>query len=503
MSAAPDRSHLPLALRSWVVRLSEEEIPIFSQTVAEISRIMSKEEYSTMALSRVILQDPSMTAKVLKLANSVFYNPGGTPISTITRAVMVLGFEAVQIICISIAVIESLVQGPAKERVQRELARSIHAATQARNLSMQAKLLESEEVFIAALLLNLGQMAYWCFAGSEGEALDAALRADPESDPEEIEAQVLGFKLSHLTSAIAQEWQLTPLVSEALKGRSSKDARGQSIHLGHRIAREAESGWATHEMKQIVNEASRLLGTPPNAVGSMVQNVADDAVNTARAMGAGAAAMLIPVVRRDIPASETVWDEEDDWLKPDPMLQLKILREITAIMQGKPDLNVVLEMVLEGIHRGLGMDRTVLAVVSPKRQAVKAKFVLGQDRVTLTAKFHFEVGARPPNLFGHLMEEPRPVWVSSYADPDMKGRLFGSIFEAIDRARFFVEPVLFAGQTIGVFYTDRHLSQRDLDGESFESFKLFVYQANLGLEYIAKQKLAERASEAPVGGRPG
>ena len=503
MSATPDRSQLPLPLRSWMVRLSEEEIPIFSQTVSEISRIMSKEEYSTMALSRVILQDPSMTAKVLKLANSVFYNPGGTTISTITRAVMVLGFEAVQIICISIAVIESLVQGPAKERVQRELARSIHAATQARNLSLQTKLPESEEVFIAALLLNLGQMAYWCFAGSEGETLDAALRAEPDEDPDEIEAKVLGFKLSHLTSAIAQEWQLTPLVGEALKGRASKDPRGRFIHLGHLIAREAESGWATHEMKQIVTEASRLLGTPVNQVGSMIQGVAEEAVNTARAMGAGAAARLIPVVRRGLAAPETVWDGPDDWAEPDPMLQLKILREITTIMQGKPDLNIVLEMVLEGIHRGIGMDRTVLAVVSPKRQSVRAKFVLGMDRTSLTGKFHFDLGSRPQNLFSNLMDEPRPVWVSSYNDPDLKGRLFGNIFEGIDRAKFFVEPVLFANQTIGVFYADRHLSQRDLDTESFESFKLFVYQANLGLEYITRQKLAERASDLPVEGKLG
>lgn len=502
MSTPPDRSHLPLAVRSWVMRLSEEEIPIFSQTVSEISRIMSKEEYSTMALSRVILQDPSMTAKVLKLANSVFYNPGGTTISTITRAVMVLGFEAVQIICISIAVIDSLVHGPAKERVQRELARSIHAATQARNLSLRSKLVDSEEVFIAALLLNLGQMAYWCFAGSEGETLDAALRAEPDADAAAVEERVLGFPLAHLTSAIAQEWQLTPLVGEALKGPSNMDPRGKCIHLGHRIAREAEAGWATHEMKQIVQETSRLLDIPVNQVGGMIQGVAADAVNTARTMGAGAAARLIPVVRKEDAASETTWDGPDEWVEADPLLQLKILREITSTMQVKPDINVVLEMVLEGIHRGMGMDRTVLALFTPKRDAVKAKFVLGHDRSALSAKFQFDLGARPPNLFAHLMEEPRAVWVSSYADPDLKGRLFGSIFEAIDRAKFFVEPVLFANQPIGVFYADRHPSQRELDAESFESFKLFVYQANLGLDWVARQKLAERASDHPAAGRP-
>ncbi len=111
MNDAPDRSHLPPPLAGWVAKLSEEEMPIFAQTVSEINRILGKEEYSSLALARVILQDPSMTAKVLKLANSAFYNPGNTAISTISRAVVVLGFNAVQAICISIAVIESLLRG--------------------------------------------------------------------------------------------------------------------------------------------------------------------------------------------------------------------------------------------------------------------------------------------------------------------------------------------------------------------------------------------------------
>lgn len=129
-----DQDQSAQLLRGWVQKLSEEEMPIFAQTVGEINRILATEEYSSLALTRIILQDPSMTAKVVKLANSVFYNPGGTPISTVSRAVVVLGFNAVQAICISIMVIETMVKGRAKERVMRELARSIHAATQAKAL---------------------------------------------------------------------------------------------------------------------------------------------------------------------------------------------------------------------------------------------------------------------------------------------------------------------------------------------------------------------------------
>jgi len=490
VNEAPDRSHLPAPLAGWVTKLSEEEMPIFAQTVAEINRILGKEEYSSLALGRVILQDPSMTAKVLKLANSAFYNPGGTAISTISRAVVVLGFNAVQAICISIAVIESLLRGPAKERVLRELARSIHAATQARSIAMSMKESASEEVFIAALLLNLGQMAFWCFSGPEGEVLDAALDAAKDTDPSEVEKNVLGFKLMHLTAALADEWKLTPLVDEALKGRASKDTKGRCIDFGHQIARESENGWTTPEMKKIATEASKFMGKHVNEVGLMFQNIAEEAVSAARTMGAGAAARMIPVAKKDESTPESVWDAVEEWVQPDPMLQLKILREITSTMMTKPDINVVLEMVLEGIHRGVGMDRTVLALVAPRRTLVKAKFVLGQDRVRFTEKFQFELGTRPQNLFSQLMDKPRSIWLSDYKDPDLNGLLFGGIFEAIDRCKFFAEPVVFGGTTIGLFYADRHPSKRELDSDAFESFKMFVHQANLGLEHAARQRMA-------------
>src|ERR1035437_4576358 len=201
-----DRSITPndAPLEYWVKKLSEEEMPVFAQTVGEINRILAKEEFSSLALAHVILQDPSMTAKILKLANSVFYNPGGTSISTISRAVVILGFNAVQVLCISIAIIESLVRGPAKDRVMRELARSIHAATQARNIALIQKEGSSEEVFIAALLLNLGQLAFWCFGEDAAARLDHALQDDPRRDPGAVEKEILGFRLRGLTAALAK-----------------------------------------------------------------------------------------------------------------------------------------------------------------------------------------------------------------------------------------------------------------------------------------------------------
>lgn len=471
-------------LERWAKKLAEEEMPVFAQTVGEINRILAKEEFSSLTLARVILQDPSMTAKVLRLANSAFYNPSGASISTISRAVLVLGFKVVQAICITIAIIESLVQGPAKERVMRELARAIHAATQARKIAMCQKDPSSEEVFIAALLLNLGQMAFWCFAGEEGDKLDHAMQEAPWRPPPEVEQDALGFRLADLTSALVRRWNLTSLVEEGMKGPLARDPRAKWIDLGHRIARESEKGWDGEPMLRLAGEVASATGKTAIDASAMMEECAGEAVETARAMGAAAAAKLIPTAQEN-DGHESTWEvrPEPPWPLPDPMLQLKILRDITSTMVAKPDLNVILEMVLEGIHRGVGMDRTVLALVAPGRRLVKAKQVLGADRQLLMDKFWFELGAPIKGPFARAMESEEATWFYDYVD----GRVTREpIFEAISRAQFFATPVVYSGQTIGLFYADRHPSGRALDAEAFESFKMFAHQANLGLEHVAR-----------------
>ena len=85
----------------WVNRLSKQEMPIFARTAQHITNVVARDVSSVAELSRGILQDASMTARLLRMANSAYYNPHSHSINTITRAVMVLGFETVRSMCLS------------------------------------------------------------------------------------------------------------------------------------------------------------------------------------------------------------------------------------------------------------------------------------------------------------------------------------------------------------------------------------------------------------------
>ncbi len=159
----------PPTLNEWIAKLRDGTMPIFGATAREISSLAENENASMSAFTQAILQDASMAAKLLKLANSAYFNPAQNNISTVSRAIIVLGIEVVRSMIISIRFIETLLTGGAKKRVMEHVARSLHAAVQARSAAIIRKDSAPEEVFIAALLTSLGGLAFWCFSGEAAD----------------------------------------------------------------------------------------------------------------------------------------------------------------------------------------------------------------------------------------------------------------------------------------------------------------------------------------------
>lgn len=144
-----------LGLQAWLDRLSKAELPALSAVVQDLHRLSQTEKTSVQQLADVLLRDATLTSKVLRIGNSVYYNPSQEPIRTISRAIMLIGFDNVRLIGMSVCVIDSLLTRAPREQLHMLLARSFHAAVQARNLAGYVLKRDQEEVFIAALLSTL------------------------------------------------------------------------------------------------------------------------------------------------------------------------------------------------------------------------------------------------------------------------------------------------------------------------------------------------------------
>ena len=484
----------------WRRQLAERQMPVLAQTANTIVKRVSDEDSSAMGLARLILKDVSMTTRVLRMANSVHFNPGTGKITTVSRAVVLLGFDTVRNICLSISLIDTFLSGPHRDMVIVEMAQCFHAAQQAKALAELSHQKEAEEIFIAALLYRLGSLAFWCFVDSIDEDVAARMKEsmDQGQDRETMEQDLIGFRLDELTASLNQHWGLSPLLGSVLDSRGPATSRTKTILLGYEIAKALADAPGAPSLDKVLADVERSLNIAPADAKASIQKNAKCAAEAMALLGAPDAARLIAQIESiaasaesALPACETLAvasilpaSAAQSPQHASQTLQLEILGELAALLdEPKPNVNLMLEMVLEGLIRGVGMDRAIFALLSVDRQQLRAKFVLAPDREQLKESFVFPIAQRDANAFAYALGTGKTLWIGHpEGDPD-EVRIDSNL-QHLSGGAFFVMPLIVAGKAIGVIYADRGTSGRELDAGLFGQFKLFGQQARLGLSYL-------------------
>lgn len=475
-------SERPKSLQQWVKFLGDEEMPVLAQTARQVAGIASHADTSFADLAQVVLMDSAMTARVLRLANSVYYNPSTKRITTVSRAIVMLGFDTVRSIALSIAMVDTLLRGRRHERVLAEMAGAFHSAVQAKAIASGRGDVAPEEVFIATLLYRLGYMAFWCFPHGYEDALDEA--AARHVNPAGAEREVLGFSLNELTAALNREWHLSDLLGQALEGHHGDNPRVAALEFGSRIAAAANAyGWESSQARQAVARTAEFMYIPVDDASRMAHASARQAIQAANDYGAAVAARLIPLPRA-VPEPKAEEPPPPASEHPgDPEFQLRILRELSAMLAERVDLNALLGMVLEGIFRGVAMDRAVLAVVTPDGKRLKAKYALGDDSDHISRCFDFPVGANDRHILAQVLGGGEAVWLGRVSRL-WRQYLTPEVTRCLGETDFFAMPLSIGGRPKGLLYADRATSGRALDDKSFEGFRHFCEQAVIGLAVL-------------------
>lgn len=487
-------------LDSFVSWLNDKRIPVFASTVSSLTKLTANDDTSNAELVQTILKDASMTAQVLRLANSSFYNFTARNTSTVTRAVMLIGFESVRSICLSIKVIESFLKGSQREQLVREMARCFHAAVQARAIAKLRGDESPEEIFVATLLFRIGEIAFWAFC--PGDLCDQMekLSGVPERSRIAGELEILGFRLRDLTERLIDEWSLGDLLKNALAGNPSNNPRPGHILTGYELARVLEQGWDSPRLKRLIKSLVEYLKKPEDRVMEILRSNSSVAAKTVASYGAVNVSRFIPVWEEEENAetqgAASVESDEDFQGKlfeeSDPALQLQILREYSALLtDGKQNPKLLISMVLEGILRGVAMDRVVFAAITPDAKSLRITHALGwTQKLSLQSIPPIALNAEY-NVFNHVLKTCKPKWLKEEAQGSASQLVPQEIKDLLGGPPFFIAPVIAFNRPVGVICCDRNVSGRALDEESFSGFRSFCNQASVGLSYI------QRAGNSP------
>lgn len=136
-------------------------------------------------------------------------------------------------------------------------------------------------------------------------------------------------------------------------------------------------------------------------------------------------------------------------------------------------------MVVEGIHREIGMDRTLFCILSIDKKLLTEKLALGWEKpLNDQNKIKLDVSSLLANLFYKAITSDSGLW----AKPNVNGDLYTpSVINRTGKTESFLLPIQSGNNTLGLIYTDRATHHKPLTNEDFNVAKLFSQQAIIGL----------------------
>ncbi len=468
----------------WVSRLAQLETPVLQATLEKLSVLQKVPDISAARIAAAVLTDPMMTFKLMRLANASKAGVFAQRIATAEHAVMMLGIEPVLKRLGETCALEVTLPPIAQQGLLRTATRAYHAALQAREWAVHRLDTNVEEVYIAALLQELGEMACWQAAPEQMAAVDKMCRKTPR---DEVEQGIFGFSLQGMSMALAEQWNMPPLVNAAMQPEQCEShVRPRCVMLANRLAIHAEWGWYDSSLSsdfEAIAQARRM------SVDDVVVQAHRTAVEAARRQVLGSvppAATWLPMLPGDWPPDSeepsAAIQAISSRIEPaDPFQQA--MEGIVRLRDGAaPTLQELMVLIMRGMRDGVGLERVVFALLSKDRGTLAAKSVIGAEAESPLKKFRFNMAER--HLFSILMAKPQAIYLTAENRAKYAAYLTDEIVTTTSGRDFYAMSISLNGKVIGLFYGDGGV----LDVSRYEKFKKLCTQAAQGMAGLADKK---------------
>lgn len=489
-------------LNGWLRQLEGSKSAVMANLLKELERLTLSERSSGIDVGELIMRDASLTTNIIRVGNSSLFNASAIPVTTVSRAILNIGFEQIRSIAVSLKLLESVLNDKPSELLLARLANSLHAAAQAKALVSDQTPSKQEEVYVAALLSNLTELLVLSAPEGDSDAFAASLNSTMKRDEKNAKAErTLGVSLSRLAKTLMKRWRIEGLVHDVLQEAFNKSDALQAIYFGEEISRCAQFGWDSPELLAVLNELSEFKGVAAKELKKEILAVAEGAEKAVKQYGKVALQGRI-VSGKPVGSFDHGDDDQEQrdhqqvrLLQPDPNVQLQILQTLTGMVSSDTNINKIFKTALQGINTGVGIERCCLAVFDKTHLKLVAKHVRGHDTSTWQEAFVVNYVKSENAFLYRLFKQSNPVWVSevSFANPDYEAfsPVIHNEYKGITgTGNFFIAPLITKSCRVGFIYADMGVSGRDLSESLFDGFKLFVQQPLLALSILANKQLA-------------
>lgn len=198
-----------------------KDLPTLPAIVMELLNNLDAEESNIAVVAQKVTQDPALTAKTLRYANSPFYS---TPIkvTTIQQAIALMGIETVRQMVLSAALSGCFPENNCKGFDHRAFWRHSNAVAYTAKLIARRVGMNEDIAFTTGLLHDLGTLALVSlYPDHFAEVIKH--RCDTLVTQFEAERSILGIDHASVGAALADEWHFSDIMKEAIGGHHHPD----------------------------------------------------------------------------------------------------------------------------------------------------------------------------------------------------------------------------------------------------------------------------------------
>jgi HD-like signal output (HDOD) protein len=194
-----------------------------------LKAVVDDPESSMADVASVVANDPALTARLLKIANSPYF---GFPakIATVARATSLLGTQQIHDLVLATTVTKAFSAIPTElVSMQDFWSNSICCGLLCRRLAQECNVLDSERLFVEGLLHDIGHLIMY---QGVPEASAAALLESQQQDRPlfQVERELIGCDYAQVGSALMRSWHFPPGLIESVHYQN-EPARAEEFPL--------------------------------------------------------------------------------------------------------------------------------------------------------------------------------------------------------------------------------------------------------------------------------
>ncbi|MBB5190075.1 HD-like signal output (HDOD) protein [Silvimonas terrae] len=443
------------------------DFPALSQAISAINKINQGDSERLQVLSSVILNDFSLVNKLLRIVNSASYGQYGGTISTISRAIVILGFDTIRNLATTLLLFEHMNNKSHAAQLREGVLQAFYGGLLARQIALECGSREAEESLICGMFNHLGRLLTIYYFPEEFREISRRIFSGTSETSAVI--AVLGLSWDELGMGVARSWLFPDRIINAMRP------------LPEGMVREPAS--ANERLRAHANLSARLVplvGQPPSRLAEPTRLFAPatglDVRDIQRVMKAAATALhgYLGAIGIDLRSSvflQTLLRDGTEHGQQDALEDLVLatppqtgsdaasvlsagVQDITQSLVSNFNLNDVLRMILEAMYRGVGFDRVLFCTRDAKKPVVQARFGFGSDIAAVAPVFQVDMTGKD-DVFQAALERNLDVLIEDVDAPSIALHVPAWYRQQVGAGTFVLFPLKVGERMIGFFYGDK------------------------------------------------